>query len=188
MIVEEFNTQIIANDNKIANPNFNEKTNRWSITNSLVGTPINNGIRLSGVGTFYQKLATDVVSGETQQCLVYISAITDVATLKIGTTVNGTDLGQITLVTGWNTLNFTAGANNYVTLDLASGTVDVTEVNVKKTEDLIVSGSIVVGKGFPSTLPLGTTWRVRVDSNTLVFEYSTDNFTTSIVANTLIAE
>jgi hypothetical protein len=186
MILEEFNTQIIANDNKVANPTFNEKTNRWSITGSLVGTLINNGIRLSGVGTLYQKLSSDVVSGETDMALVYVSAITGATTLDIGTTAGGTDLGTATLSTGWNTLNFTASTNNYITLDVASGTVDITEVNVKKTEDLIVSGSIKSGS--TSGFNIGSTWRARPDGNSLVFEYSTDNFVTSIVAQAFIAE
>jgi hypothetical protein len=185
-MIEKFNTQIIANDNKVANPTFNMNTNRWTLTGSLVGTLISGGIRLSSVGTMYQKLGADVVSGVTQMALVYVSAITGATTVEVGTSVGATDLGTKTLSTGWNTLNFTAGSSNYITLNVASGTIDIVEVDVDATQDLIVSGNLITGAS--SGLNIGSNWRLRPDSNTLIFEYSTDNFTTSIVANTLIAE
>jgi hypothetical protein len=161
-------------------------TNRWTLTGSLVGTLISGGIQLSGVGTMYQKLGADVVSGVTQMALVYVSAVTGATTLEVGTTAGGTDLGTVALATGWNTVNFTAGATNYITLNVASGTIDVVEVAVDATQDLIVSGNLITGAS--SGLNIGSNWRLRPDGNTLNFEYSTDNFVTSIVANTLIAE
>ena len=185
-MIEKFNTQIIANDNKVANPTFNMNTNRWTLTSDLAATLISGGIRLSGVGTMYQKLGADVVSGVTQMALVYVSAVTGATTVEMGTTAGGTDLGTKTLSTGWNTLNFTAGATNFITLDVASGTIDIVEVDVDATQDLIVSGNLITGAS--SGLNIGSNWRLRPDSNTLIFEYSTDNFVTSIIAHAMIAE
>lgn len=186
---QRFNTEILANDNKVANPNFNLGTNKWTNNVEIFSLLSDGGLRLTSDGNIYQKLGSDVVNNELQMAMVYIANITGTTTLKIGTSGNSDSLGSLVLSEGWNTLNFTASTINYVSIVKTSGVVDILQVNVCKTKDFIVSGKIIAGDiKTPTELIISSNWRLKPVGNVLNFEYSTDSFVTSIVANTLIAE
>lgn len=143
---EIINEVIIGGLNKVANPSLEENKNFWSISGSIDYVTNNNGVSITGDGYLYQSLNTEsVVSGSLYMARIYVYSLTGTTTLTVGNAYNDASIGTVTLTTGWNTVRFTAGAVNVISIHStsASDVLVFKVVEVREQKDLTISGQVI---------------------------------------------
>lgn len=188
-LVEEYNELVIGQNDLIANGTFSRNTNFWTVQSGAFFYIVNGGVKYIGDNNVYQKI-TNVVSGTKYIARVHIESITGVVTMNLGTTVGGSELGSKVLSEGWNNIQITSGVDSYISIigSLASANCVINRIECREVVDICFSGNVFIGGNGSSGFPLNNNWRIRPENNVLLFEYSTDNFVTSIVANAIVAE
>lgn len=141
-IEENFETAILGGYNIVANPTFENNTDRWTASGTIVSLT-EGGINLVNDGCFYQKLSGFDVTTDTEYIArVYIGAVTGTPTMTIGATAGDDSLGSVSLVSGWNRFVFTAGATNYISFNISSATLTIYQIEVRRLIDIDISGDI----------------------------------------------
>ena len=153
----------IAGKNFIKNSRFSGSINGWSASGVLATELKDGGLNITGVGYLYQSLnIVDVSVGVHYQLSAYIDSITTgTGTVNIGTTAIATDIATQTLITGWNLINFVAGATTFVSFNGSDATtiISIKEVKIEEEVDFKVSGTL-----YQSSVAIGQNWRQVINA------------------------
>lgn len=150
-VIEDINdTAIIGYQNVINNPKFISDTNGWTASGGT-NTITSSGLQIVGANAnLYQNLnTTDVASGIKYMTRVYVDTVSGTWKATGATVASGADASgaySMTLVAGWNSVRFTAGATHRLnivnTSAAATDTLVISPVEVRRQVDLTVAGQI----------------------------------------------